>query len=573
MATSKQIQNIIQHYAPVYIKQGVLDVDKTAQKIADWSVEFFGDPALETDGHYHIRTQVPDFHMELYCDLMSHYRLYYMTCPSDSGKTTHVSLIYPIYSHLYFNEPHIVLSSRVEDTTIGMLDSIKFEFEDNQKFISIYGDLKGDPKTSNRYYRDDLIETTKGGIFRAVQVGGNIRGRKRGSWRITLAIVDDPEELVDIESPKELMKHWDWINRSLEKRLDIGFGKLRLVGTRIGPNCCVERAIKDTRWKGKSYKALIEDDVTGNKKSFWEEKYPVSFLVAERLEAIRNKDLVSWMYERQNDPPVDIQRNLRGYRFHNLQYFRRNDQNVLIARTMKDLTGEDDNKNLYLADDPVPVNIYCSIDPAFANTANADPRAVVVFALGRILKTNELYGDPYWLNCIWILEYLYNWMSPEIIINVAHEFHKKYYLQGLTIEAISGAAIYESIMLKRFSGDRFFFDNPMSLQFLKWQPKDKGSRIYASLQPKVKFGQFYLRSDHVELIEECEIFDPDNIHLLDAIEFGLRSATTNVIDYKNAGNNRQELARQSRRDYVKKLKPVEEKSYGIPHSLNQIFGR
>ena len=100
------VKGLRERFAPV---KG--DPEETARRIADWSKYFFGDP--EHRDHYHIRSAVPQFHIDAYRDLARDAKYFYISAPSEFGKTTVCSLIYPLYRICYYAEPYIVLSSRV----------------------------------------------------------------------------------------------------------------------------------------------------------------------------------------------------------------------------------------------------------------------------------------------------------------------------------------------------------------------------------------------------------------------------------------------------------------------------
>ena len=546
-------------YAPVFIGKGVLDVDETANRMALWSQEFFGDPALESEGHYHIQGSVPDFHIDIYKDLMSNKRLYYVTAPSEFAKTTVCTLIYPLYQIIYFKEPFTVLCSRVGSTTEGLLDLMKDEIDDNRKLIEVYGNLR----TTKGKWNVDEIELSNGSVVLSVPVLGNLRSRRSGQFRITLFIMDDPEELHDLDSPVQMHRNKKWLSRTAIPRLDRRFGKARVIGTYIGRGCTIEYVMNHTMWSGRKYTALVNDG-NGNVKSIWEDKWPTNWLLNEKKEHIKNNELSNWMFERMNEPMEDSQKNLRGYEFHALIYQRKADQNVLI-------TGQHQ-------DEPIPVNIYCAADPAYSMNSSADQRAIIVYALGQKLVRNEHIGEPFMMNCIWILEYIYNFMSPDLIIDAIFKFHKKYYLSGAILETIGAAQLYESIMTKRLQSDSFFFENPFNPVFVKSQPKNKLKRVYEGLQPKVKLGQFFLRNGHTDLMEEMEMLRDDKMHLLDALEMGLRMSTSNNEPIRRVSRKTEQLAKFSRRHLEVQQRMKGKFNHGsnvnaIPHSLNQIMGR
>lgn len=564
--TKSQRKNIIKHYAPVFrsIKGKLtLDPEQTAVKIAAWSREFFGDPALSEYNQYYIQGKVPDFHVHIYIDLMSSYRLYYITAPSSFSKTTCCSFIYPLYQLVYFNEPYTVLSGRVEDTSIGFLDAIKDAILENPKLIEVYGNLKPENKRDINYmWNDHHVRFVNGSMMSAIQVGGNVRSRRRGQWRITLFIIDDPEEISDLDSPTILRRNKKWVKRTVEKRLDQNFGKLRVVGTRIGEGCTIEEVMKDTRWRGRVYTALVRDK-NGKERSIWEERWSTKFLIDERIDAIRNNELQDWMYERMNEPSPDSLKNLRGYGLHDLIYRRINEQNCLCTTDPQD--------------EPIPVNIYCSTDPAYKmDSVKADQRAIIVYALGVKMVINEYTGGVFPKNCCWVLEYIYNHMDPSYVLDAILGFHKKYYLSGSIIETIGGAQLYEFFQARMLGMDPFYMKHPFTPTYVSGQKANKVRRVHDGLHPRIKQKALFVRDDHYELRKEMEEFKPEHLHLCDALEMGLRHSIVNTDPIQRVSTERRKFARDSRRhltsaEYRKKKFLGSRNS--VPTSLNQIFGK
>lgn len=565
--TKREIEITKKHYAPCFkeIKGSYyVEPEMTAHKIAMWSQEFFGDPVLKEWNQYYIQGNVPDFHINIYMDLMSPFRLYYITAPSEFSKTTCCTFIYPLYQLVYFNEPYTVLSGRVEDTSVAFLDAIKDAVTENPKFISIYGKLKPEnTRDSNFMWQDHHVRFSNGCQMSAIQVGGNVRSRRRGQWRITLFIIDDPEEIADLDSPKTLIRNKRWVKRTVEKRLDKNFGKFRVVGTRIGEGCTIEEVMKDTRWRGRVYTALVKDKNTGKERSIWEERWSTAFLINERTDAIRNNELADWNYERMNEPSPDSLKTLQGYLFHNLIYRRFNNQNCLV-------TGDPQ-------DSPIPVNIYCSVDPAYKmDSIKADQRAVIIYALGQQLAVNEFTGNYFPKNCCWILEYLYNYMDPSYVLDAIMGFHKKYYLNGSIIETIGGAQLYEFFQARMLAADPFYFQHPFAPTYVSFQKQNKVRRIHDGLNPRIKQKALFLRDDHYELRKEMDEFKADKLHLCDALELGLRHSIVNTDTVINVSNERQELARESRQhltaaEWKRKRYGVQQRP-AIPTNLSQIFG-
>lgn len=416
-----------------------------------------------------------------------------------------------LYRIVYYGEPYTVISSRVDDTAVELLDEIKHELFDNDKLIDYYGALKGD---SSYAWSDHFVELTNGARVRAVGWGGNVRARKRGGYRITLFVGDDPEEVADLSSPAILKAHIKWLKRSAVPRTDKEHGKIRIVGTLIGLGGTLDNLMKDPRWRGKVYKALVDNPgkpgsesvlPIEQRKSIWEEKWPTAFLQKERQQALRAGEIDDWMFERMNEPVASLVKNLKGYKFHHARLDRKNEQNLLWIPECQD---------------PIPVFTYCGIDPAFSQAATADERAIVSFAVGMFPDESGIKQPT-----CWVLEYDFNHMDPDEIIERAVELHKKFFYRSLVVETVGGQKIFEFITNKILKKDKFLNKYPFMPEYINYQPRSKEDRIYTFFKVKVKMGQLYVRPNMYALIDELDLFlQSSHLHLLDALEMGWRFA-------------------------------------------------
>ena len=259
-------------FAPYDQNGEKLSVEEIASRIADWSIFFFKERHIKSG-------QVPDFHREVYRDLASDYKYIVITAPSEFSKTTICSLIYPLYRNIYYNEPYTIICTRTDDAAMELLDEIKFELRYNDELKEVYGILLPMPderKDITRYKKKDsahVIELENGTVIRSIPMRGQIRARKRGGFRVTLLIVDDPEEVDDLDSPTILDKNIRWLDRSAIPRMDKDYGKARILGTRIGYNCTIDKLLKRKRWIQKNYKALVPDDKPiAQRVSIWEQR-------------------------------------------------------------------------------------------------------------------------------------------------------------------------------------------------------------------------------------------------------------------------------------------------------------
>ena len=504
-------------YAPYDRNREMYSVEEIADRIAEWSIYFFSDR--------HIKSGiVPKFHREIYKDLASNYKYIAITAPSEFSKTTTCSLIYPLYANVYYHEPYTVICTRTDDGAMELLDEIKMELRENDEFKRVYGALLPLPEErgKDRYKKKDsahLIELTYlDGVttaIRSIPMRGQVRARKRGGFRVTLLIIDDPEEVDDLDSPTILEKNIRWVDRSAIPRMDKEYGKVRVLGTLIGYNCTIAKLLQRARWIKREYKALMPDDIPIEQRtSVWEERWPTAYLQRELEEFTAEGRRADWFWERMNEPPVYLQKNLKGYHFFKGEFERLNEQNLLRMEGLLD---------------PIVVNTYHAIDPAYSDSSTSDERAQVTFCMGHLPQDWGM--KPF----IAVLEYDFDFKDPDELIDRALDLHKKYFYSEIIVEANGVQKIHQYIGQKKMMGDKFLINYPTQLRPITYQPHNKENRIYEYFKLIIKLGQLYVRPEQKEIILELDRFmNAPHLHLLDALEMGCRygiPANDNVKTY------------------------------------------
>lgn len=512
--TREKRERLKAEFAPV-----ANDPIETARRTLAWSSFFFGDP--EYQSHFYLKSgDLPKIHYGIHLGLTLNYKFYYCTSPRAFAKTVHVRLN-TLYRLFHKMEPYILLIGKVGDSGKSMLANIKYDIEQNEKLLEVYGELK--PKNRDTVWSSHEIETTNGGYLRSIGMMGSVRSGQKHGWRYTLISAEDVQDSNDMREPSTLEAHKSFWEREVEYAVDVNFGKVRYNGNLLGPGCLLDHIMKDKKYQGISFHALVNEDgqpemldnpreITG--KSSWPSWFPTDVLRAEAYEAIIKGKRAVWLAERQNIITTELTRQLTGCRFHNLSFRRADD-------TQNQLYGEE------YPDTNIPVYTYLAIDPAFAQGKNADERALLVFAKGRVFRRVDNTGELIAQNCIWLLEYLYNFLTPTKIIDVALEWHKKYYFNSVIIEAIGAQQIYEPMMREKVVGDGFYSRYPFSPIFVKYQEADKKGRIYTSLQPLFSMGQIFIRSNMQELQNEMLLYDSiKSPHLLDCLQMGNQYSNT-----------------------------------------------
>jgi len=474
-----------------------------ANVIAEFSKFFFGDQGQEA--HWHIRTDVPEFHKKIYRDLAQELRYYYITCPSEFGKTSIATLVYPIYRAMYKLDAYITVGGSTQQLSEEEhFDNLKRELEENEKLLEIFGDFK--PKsitrlTRNRPWSASEIELPTGVVIRALGCMGKIRGRKTGAIRPTLVIIDDPEEAEDVDSEALLSRHRKWLFRNVMYRIDGEVGKIRLIGNMLSDTCLLATVKRDRAWKGVDYSALDDND-----RSIWEDKWPTAFLLKERQTAIDSGRYEEWMYERMNRPVMQLSRRI-PYKSVELNFARKNDQNLLYINDME----------------PIVVNTFLGIDPEI-DAEDWGPRAVITSCKG-YFPTGE--NRDVLMPCTFALNYLFRPLDPSDIIDAVEELHEKYYYSKVAIESNTWQRVFHKDFNFYMATNEFYRDHPF--QFIPVPVSTRKSKIQRILrfQNMGKRGMLFINADLRALMDDFDNLGAmihSGLHLADAFEMGDRYA-------------------------------------------------
>jgi len=171
-------------------------------------------------------------------------------------------------------------------------------------------------------------------------------------------------------------------------RIDNRVGKIRIIGNMLSDNCLLATVKRDRSWRGVDYSALDEHD-----RSIWEERWPTSFLLKERQNAIDSGRYEEWMYERMNRPVAAKSRKL-VYKVVDMTFERRFNQNTLRINQME----------------PIVVTTWLGIDPEI-DAEDWGPRAFVTLAKGYFpVEPGRLRP------CIFVLDYLWRPLDPSDIV-------------------------------------------------------------------------------------------------------------------------------------------------------------
>lgn len=132
------------------------------------------------------------------------------------AKSVWVDIFIPIY--IWINDEFIyaVIVGNNYDKACDLTDDLKAEFESNQRLIHYFGDqvLQGHWETGD-------FKTKDGRFFcKALGMGQDCRGLRKGSIRPNYIVCDDLEDKDTIKNPKRQDEYVHWIKSALLKTMD-----------------------------------------------------------------------------------------------------------------------------------------------------------------------------------------------------------------------------------------------------------------------------------------------------------------------------------------------------------------
>ena len=174
--------------------------------------------------------------------------------PRGFGKSTDVSVIFPIWCILYELKRFITIFSDAIELTETLIEAIKAELEENKNLKQDFPEATG----VGKIWRVGEIVTKNNIKVKGFGSGKRVRGIKHGVHRPDLVIIDDLENDENVRSLKQRDKLEEWLDSAIDNLGSVD-GKLDIVyiGTILHKDSVLARKLKLAFWHPKIFKALI----------------------------------------------------------------------------------------------------------------------------------------------------------------------------------------------------------------------------------------------------------------------------------------------------------------------------
>lgn len=160
------------------------------------------------------------------------------------------------------------------------LESIRYEFENNESLLSIVGDLKG----SETWTASKLV-LSNGVVIQALGAGQSLRGVKHHDIRPDLCLIDDLEDEESVRSEEARAMMMRWLFGALIPALT-PHARVRFIGNRLDPRAVIVQVAQDPAWKHLRYPIMVKDPA-GEDVATWPSMFPLEWIYEKRAELYR----------------------------------------------------------------------------------------------------------------------------------------------------------------------------------------------------------------------------------------------------------------------------------------------
>lgn len=248
---------------------------------------------------HHVVMESPEFHEEL-IELINQDTNVGIAAPRGHAKSTVVNLIYLAWCIVTQRHHYMISISDTFSQSVGFVNTIRLELEENSILKWLYGDLRG------YVWKDGKFSTSTGVMVQARAYGMKIRGLKYRQYRPELLLFDDLENDESVQSNEQREKLKNWFTRAAMPALAKG-GRAVIVGTILHGDSLLMNIINRNGefggWLTKLFKALNVDD-DNNEYSLWPEMYSIQELKSMRDDPNdpNYKGSLVFAQEYQNEP-------------------------------------------------------------------------------------------------------------------------------------------------------------------------------------------------------------------------------------------------------------------------------
>ena len=399
----------------------------------------------------------------------------------------------------------IVIQSKTQKEAKKRLWTIKNTIKYNKFYRDLYGkhadhDLGRDGNRMVDTWQKDYIKfriENANGTYRwvtiaAIGTGQQVRGILEDDTRVTLYLLDDPEDENNTATEDIMDSNYDSFLAgvaSLDKRLSY----VRVIGTPIVQGCLVDRIMTNpTGWEVQWYSARC--DMDGNPGLLWEEMYDKDELDEIKAD-LESKGKLRHYYA---DYECSVKGSAEGFfKEEYLQYWdgkiEYNDEDAYLKITHR---GDRLDNLLELAIPEVrPVNLFLGVDAASSTSDRADFTVIMPVAVDSFRN-------------IYVLPYFRKRVPSTVVVDTLFQYVKMFRPKRVHVESNQYQTLLREIVKQKLQEENIYISG-LETKYIAVGDKEERLEI---LHPFFANRKVYFHPDTHEFIKELIMFGTKRGH-------------------------------------------------------------
>ncbi|MCW2279098.1 phage terminase large subunit [Heliophilum fasciatum] len=215
----------------------------------------------------------PRFHKEL-CDLLRIVSVANPTAriawaaPRGHAKSAYLSNGFPLHEIVFDKRKYILIISETDSMAKKFIEWISLQLKFNKKLREDYGELLSDRKALNEKDNQEAFLTKSGVLVEAASMGKQLRGKRNGSHRPDLVIMDDLESARNTNTPELRDKNQHWFNSVVMSIGDPSRTAFIYMGTIVNARGLLPSVLQRSDFESRTYSAIVSPPERGD---LWEQ--------------------------------------------------------------------------------------------------------------------------------------------------------------------------------------------------------------------------------------------------------------------------------------------------------------
>lgn len=188
---------------------------------------------------------------------------------------------FPLHQVIYRKRRYILVISETDTLSKKLIGWVNKQLKYNEKLREDFGPLLHEKNTMNEKDNEELFITSTNTLVEASSSGKQLRGKRHGSYRPDLVIVDDPSSQNNEGTKEAREKLVHWFN-SVVMPIGTGATAFILVGTMVSATGLLNHVLKRKDFKASFHGAIISDPVN---RALWDEYLEIYMRTDDMAEA------------------------------------------------------------------------------------------------------------------------------------------------------------------------------------------------------------------------------------------------------------------------------------------------